>query len=69
MFISKRADKIAGILNEKLPDFPDFVGKGMGETDKFAPGKKWPTAGKEETLPNRRFEVKLPKYQDVVKVK
>jgi hypothetical protein len=65
----KRADKIATILNEKLPDFPDFIGKGMGETDKFAPGKKWPNANKEETLPNRRFEVNLPEYQDIIKVK
>jgi hypothetical protein len=65
----KRADKIASILNEKLPDFPDFIGKGMGETDKFAPGKKWPKSSRDETLPNRRFEVNLPEYQDMVKVK
>lgn len=64
----KRADKIASILNEKLPDFPDFIGKGLGETDKFAPGKKWPNANKEQTLPNRRFEVNLPEYSDVVKI-
>lgn len=62
----KRADKIAAILNEKLPDFPDFIGKGLGETDKFAPGKKWPKSSREETLPNRRFDVVLPYYEDYV---
>jgi hypothetical protein len=41
----------------------------MGETDKFAPGKKWPKSSRDETLPNRRFEVNLPEYQDMVKVK
>ena len=62
----KRADKVAAILNEKLPDFPDFIGKGLGETDKFAPGKKWPKSSREETLPNRRFDVVLPYYEDYV---
>jgi hypothetical protein len=62
----KRAEKIAGILNQQLPDFPDFIGKGMGETDKFAPGKKWPNASREETLRNRRFDVVLPNYGDTV---
>jgi hypothetical protein len=62
----KRAEKIAGELNRQLPDFPDFIGKGMGETDKFAPGKKWPKASKQETLPNRRFDVVLPNYGDIV---
>jgi len=56
-----RADKIAKILNEKLPEIGSFVGKGMGETKKFGPAwtKEKPTTNT-ETLPNRRFEVILP---------
>ena len=56
-----RADKIAKILNEKLPEIGNFVGKGMGETNNFGPGwtKEKPTTNT-ETLPNRKFEVKLP---------
>ncbi len=58
-----RADEIAKILNDKLPEIGNFIGKGMGETDKFAPGKKWPdTKDKNETLPNRKFVVNLPKF-------
>ena len=39
----------------------NFVGKGMGETNNFGPGwtKEKPTTNT-ETLPNRKFEVKLP---------
>jgi len=66
----KRAEKIAGILNEKLPDFPEFIGIGMGETKQFNNigwTKENPTKDT-ETLPNRRFEVNLPQYEDSVKV-
>jgi outer membrane protein OmpA-like peptidoglycan-associated protein len=66
----KRAEKIAGILNEKLPDFPEFTGIGMGETKQFNNigwTKENPTKDT-ETLPNRRFEVNLPQYGDSVKV-
>ena len=63
----KRADEIAGRLNNGLPDLKIFVGKGMGETEEFAKGKKWPDSSKDETLPNRRFVVVLPEYTDMVK--
>ena len=66
----KRAEKIAGILNEKLSDFPEFIGVGMGETKQFNNigwTKESPTKDT-ETLPNRRFEVNLPQYEDSVKV-
>lgn len=64
-----RADKIANILNEKLPEIGSFVGKGMGETTKFGPGwtKEKPT-NTDETLPNRRFMVSLPKYTINIKM-
>lgn len=65
-----RADEIAKILNEKLPEIGNFVGKGMGETKEFGPGwtKEKPTKTT-ETLPNRRFEVKLPTFKlDNIKV-
>ncbi len=65
-----RADEIAKILNEKLPEIGNFVGKGMGETDEFDPGKKWPNSkSTDETLKNRRFMVKLPTFKlDNIKV-
>ena len=65
-----RADEIAKILNEKLPEIGNFVGKGMGETDEFDPGKKWPNSkSTDETLPNRRFMVNLPTFKlDNIKV-
>jgi len=65
-----RADEIAKILNERLPEIGNFVGKGMGETDKFAPGKKWPNSkSTNETLKNRRFMVNLPTFKlDNIKV-
>ena len=63
----KRADMIAKTLNDAL-GVTKFVGHGGGETDKFAPGKKWPDSKREDTLPNRRFTVELPKYTEKVKV-
>lgn len=64
-----RADEIAKILNEKLPEIGAFVGKGMGETTNFGPGwtKEKPT-NTDETLPNRRFMVSLPKYTINIKM-
>ena len=55
----KRADHIANILTQKTGI--QFVGKGIGETDQFAPGKKYPEVkNTEETAPNRRLIIKMP---------
>ena len=40
----------------------------IGETDEFAPGKKWPEVkDKNLTAPNRRFVVGIPPKTFVVK--
>lgn len=65
----KRADKIAQILNSKIPELSGiFVGQGMGETDKFAPGKKWPEIkDKSKTAENRVFIVdNMPDFEFLV---
>lgn len=55
----QRADHIANILTQKTGI--QFVGQGIGETDKFAPGKKYPEVkNTEETAPNRRLMIKMP---------
>lgn len=62
----KRADKVAQILNSKIPELSGiFVGQGMGETDKFAPGKKWPEIkDKSKTEENRIFIVdNMPDFE------
>jgi len=64
----RRAEVIAARLNKDLPDFPDFIGIGKGES-KSVNGVGWtkgsPTT-EPQTLPNRRFEVDLPEYSDVI---
>lgn len=56
----QRADHIANILTQKTGI--KFIGKGIGETDQFAPGKKYPEIkNTEETAPNRRLIIKMPK--------
>jgi outer membrane protein OmpA-like peptidoglycan-associated protein len=63
----RRAEVIAAELNKQLPDFPDFIGIGKGES-KSVNGVGWtkesPTT-EPQTLPNRRFEVELPEYSDI----
>ena len=55
----QRADYIANILTQKTGI--QFVGKGIGETEQFAPGKKYPQVkNTEETAPNRRLIIKMP---------
>jgi len=55
----QRADHIANILTQKTGI--QFVGKGIGETDQFASGKKYPEVkNTEETAPNRRLIIKMP---------
>jgi hypothetical protein len=66
----KRAEVIANKLNSALPQLGNFKGEGMGETDKFDKGKKWPTfTSDKDTLLNRRFEVKLPNFSMTEKLK
>jgi len=65
----KRAEVIANELNSRLPELGNFKGVGMGETDKFDKGKKWPTfTSDKDTLLNRRFEVILPNFSMTEKV-
>lgn len=60
-----RADKVVELLSSEFPDLK-FTGRGMGETDKFGPAwtKEKPTTP-DETQPNRRFEVVIPKFTRV----
>lgn len=60
-----RADKVVELLSSEFPDLK-FTGRGMGETDKFGPAwtKENPTKPN-ETQPNRRFEVVIPKFTRV----
>lgn len=55
----KRADKVAEILNNSIPDIRGkFVGKGLGQTEKHAVGMKFPNVkDPSKTAPNRRFVV------------
>lgn len=58
----KRAETIATFLKNNLPGIKlNFIPNGIGQTDKFAPGKKWPEVKDEnQTSPNRRLIIKLP---------
>jgi len=59
----KRAQSIVSILKNNLPEIKlNFIPNGIGETEQFAPGKKWPEiTNQNETAPNRRLIIKLPK--------
>ena len=58
----KRAETIASLLKTSLPGTKlNFIPKGIGETEQFAKGKKWPNVTDEnQTAPNRRLIIKLP---------
>jgi outer membrane protein OmpA-like peptidoglycan-associated protein len=58
----KRAEAIVATLKDNLPDIKlNFIPNGIGETDQFAPGKKWPAVNDiNQTAPNRRLIIKLP---------
>jgi hypothetical protein len=60
----KRAEYIVGRLEKELPDFVGlFKAVGKGQTTQFN-GKGWPTSkDTNETKPNRRFEVLIPRYE------
>lgn len=64
----KRAQSIVDILKKYLPDTKlNFVPKGIGQTDKFAPGKKYPEVkNQKETSPNRRLIIRLPKVEKTI---
>ena len=70
-----RAQNVVNELKKLLPDFFDekagitFKPVGVGETEEFAMGKKWPNATKDETLPNRRYTVVLPTFSKTYKTK
>ena len=60
-----RADKLAEILNSNLSDVEMnvFEGVGVGETDKFAKGMKWPqVTDNTKTAPNRRVETVIDEF-------
>ena len=58
----KRAESIVSILKNSLPEIKlNFIPNGIGQTDQFAPGKKWPEVKDvNQTAPNRRLIIKLP---------
>ena len=61
-----RADKVAEMINTGLDGtgMNVFTAKGMGETDKFAPGKKWPEVkDNTQTAPNRRVYTFIPPFK------
>ena len=65
-----RADKVAEMINTGLDGtgMNVFTAKGMGETDKFAPGKKWPEVkDNTQTAPNRRVYTFIPPFTYTVK--
>jgi len=70
-----RAQNVVNELKKLLPDFFSvnsgitFKPVGVGETEEFAMGKKWPNATKDETLPNRRYTVVLPTFSKTYKTK
>lgn len=64
-----RADKVTEMINTGLDGtgMNIFTGKGMGETDKFAPGKKWPeVTDNTQTAPNRRVHTSIPPFNYTV---
>ena len=65
-----RADTVAKLINDGLAGtgMDIFKGVGMGETDKFAPGKKWPeVTDNTQTAPNRRVYTFIPQFTYTVK--
>jgi outer membrane protein OmpA-like peptidoglycan-associated protein len=67
----RRADAIATILSNQINvDTFEFLPQGIGETDKFDPGKKWPeVTDKLQTAGNRKLIIQLPKLQKTIQQK
>jgi hypothetical protein len=59
-----RAKKVADMLNDKFSndEMINFKHKGMGETDRFDKGKKWPDYKSNETGANRRIVLDLGNF-------
>lgn len=64
----RRADAIANMLTTQIGiDTLKFTPQGIGETDKFDPGKKWPeVTDKLQTAGNRKLIIQLPKLQKTI---
>lgn len=57
----RRAETIIKRLKSMLGDTKlNFIPDAIGQTEKYAPGKKFPKSNTEETSPNRRLIIKLP---------
>jgi outer membrane protein OmpA-like peptidoglycan-associated protein len=67
----RRADAIANMLTTQIGiGTLKFVPQGIGETDKFDPGKKWPeVTDKLQTAGNRKLIIQLPKLQKTIQQK
>ena len=65
---NRRSDTIASILANKINiDTFEFLPQGIGETDKFDPGKKWPeVTDKSQTAGNRKLIIQLPKLEKTI---
>jgi outer membrane protein OmpA-like peptidoglycan-associated protein len=60
-----RADVVKKYLEDNLEGITvNAIGK--GETDKFAPGKKFPNSNTEETKPNRAVVITLPEFRTTI---
>jgi outer membrane protein OmpA-like peptidoglycan-associated protein len=64
----RRANAIANMLTTQIGiDTLKFIPQGIGETDKFDTGKKWPEVkDKNQTVGNRKLIIQLPKLQKTI---
>jgi outer membrane protein OmpA-like peptidoglycan-associated protein len=62
----RRANAIIELLKSSLGETSlTFIPKPLGQTDQFAPGKKFPEVkNSNETAPNRKLIIKLPKITE-----
>jgi hypothetical protein len=67
----RRATTIANMLTTQIGiDTLKFIPQGIGETDKFDPGKKWPEIkDNKQTAGNRKLIIQLPKLQKTIQQK
>ena len=64
----RRADSIANMLTTQIGiDTLKFIPQGIGETDQYDPGKKYPEVkDKNQTAGNRKLIIQLPKLQKTI---